>query len=248
MTHTIYLLPPPLSHFYCPPPASVASFAEEIELSCPTKHRHHVSIVIRVNEDTHGRIFEVELHAHRYLKSHNYDGKMTFRESIKYKVDPKNRNPNLSDRWYTGIVGFKVEAGGNIKGNKKPKGDESSSTKVAPVGNMKLAPFVFKLTMKSIMQAPPSSANDPEHKEREQQKASSQRRQVCMALLIIFMFLGSGAVFYPIYEGWTVLDSFYWGMVTITTVGYGDMGKNYFFFTHSTVAAYETVRLLLHST
>ena len=172
----------------------------------------------------------MELHAHRYLKSHNYDGKMTFRESIKYKVDPKNRNPNLSDRWYTGIVGFKVEAGGNIKGNKKPKGDESSSTKVAPVGNMKLAPFVFKLTMKSIMQAPPSSANDPEHKEREQQKASSQRRQVCMALLIIFMFLGSGAVFYPIYEGWTVLDSFYWGMVTITTVGYGDMGKNYFFF------------------
>lgn len=203
--------------------ASVASFAEEIQLTCPTKHRHHVSIVVRVNEDTHGRIFEVELHAHKYLKSHNYDGKMTFRESIKYKVDPKNRNPNLSDRWYNGIVGFKVEAGGNIKGSKKPS-DESSSTKVAPMGKLKLAPFVFKLTLKSIMQAPPSSNNDPEHKKREMQKASSQRRQVCMALLIIFLFLGSGAVFYPIYEGWTVLDSFYWGMVTITTVGYGDMG------------------------
>jgi hypothetical protein len=200
--------------------ASTASFAEEITLTVPSEHRHHISIVVRMNEDKHGRVFEVQLHAHKYVKN-NDDGSMTFRESVKYKTDENDRNKNLSDRWYTGIVGFKVQASGSINPNKPPK--PQSSTQVVPIGDPDVPPgpppLMFKLLLKSVMQAPPSASNDPEHKKREQKRASAQRRQVCLALFIILLFLGSGAVFYPLVEGWRVLDSIYWGMVTITTVG-----------------------------
>ena len=37
-------------------------------------------------------------------------------------------------------------------------------------------------------------------------------------------FLVVGAIFYPLVEDWTVIDSLYFGVVTLTTVGYGDMG------------------------
>jgi hypothetical protein len=34
--------------------------------------------------------------------------------------------------------------------------------------------------------------------------------------------VGAGTVFYHFVEGWSWLDSFYFTMVTVTTVGYGD--------------------------
>ena len=74
------------------------------------------------------------------------------------------------------------------------------------------------------MQAPQAASTDPADMKRERQRSAAARRQVCYALLTILIFLASGAVFFPLVEGWTVLDAIYFGMVTITTVGYGDMG------------------------
>ena len=36
----------------------------------------------------------------------------------------------------------------------------------------------------------------------------------------------AGTVFYRIFEGWSWLDSFYFTVVTLTTVGYGDLSPS----------------------
>jgi voltage-gated potassium channel len=202
--------------------AMSASWAEEIELVLNTKHRHHLSLLLRVDEDKFGKVFEVEFHAHKYVKD-NADGSESFRESIKYKTDEKDRNPKMSQRWYDGIVGVGIKASGNITGNGEVPENSGSGGKIVPVGNPD-DPLILKFTLKSIMQAPQSASADPEAAKHERQRAAAARRQLCYALLLIFAFLGSGAVFFPLVENWTVLDSIYFGMVTVTTVGYGDMG------------------------
>jgi hypothetical protein len=42
-------------------------------------------------------------------------------------------------------------------------------------------------------------------------------------LSIVGVLLASGTVFYRQAEGWTFLDSFYFSVITLTTVGYGDL-------------------------
>ena len=42
-------------------------------------------------------------------------------------------------------------------------------------------------------------------------------------LLTVVGLLGSGTLVYHHYEGWSVLDSLYFSVVTLTTVGYGDL-------------------------
>jgi len=205
--------------------AMTASWAEEVAIECNTPRRHHLSIVIRIDADKYGRVCEIALHGHKYIKD-NDDGELTFRESRKYKTSEDDRNPELSARWYNGLVGFAIQAQGNIsgKGAVPPgTGGSSKNSKVAPSGNPS-DPLIFKLTLKSIMQAPQAASTDPAHMKRERQRSAAARRQVCYALLTILIFLASGAVFFPLVEGWTVLDAIYFGMVTITTVGYGDMG------------------------
>lgn len=44
-------------------------------------------------------------------------------------------------------------------------------------------------------------------------------RQLLFSTLII---LGIGSVVYHYLEGWTWLDSFYFSVITLTTIGYGD--------------------------
>jgi voltage-gated potassium channel len=44
-----------------------------------------------------------------------------------------------------------------------------------------------------------------------------------MALLAVLGLFVVGTVFYRIVEGWSWIDSFYFTVVTLTTVGYGDL-------------------------
>lgn len=43
------------------------------------------------------------------------------------------------------------------------------------------------------------------------------------ALETLILLLASGTLFYSRVEGWSAFDSFYFTVVTITTVGYGDL-------------------------
>ena len=125
------------------------------------------------------------------------------------------------------MVGFVVRIGGAEYGElgTGAGGVQGGGTKVVPSGDSD-STITFEVFIKSIMQAPvvEQQVFSPEEKEADAKRKRNQLKQVAFALLAIVLFLGSGAVFYPLVEGWTVLDSFYFGMVTITTVGYGDMG------------------------
>jgi len=50
-----------------------------------------------------------------------------------------------------------------------------------------------------------------------------QRKQMIIAMLYLLLYLGAGAVFYVVVEGWTFVDSMYFAIVTMSTVGYGDL-------------------------
>ena len=39
---------------------------------------------------------------------------------------------------------------------------------------------------------------------------------------VVVLYLGTGSLFYGLYSGWTVTETVYFSMATITTVGYGD--------------------------
>jgi hypothetical protein len=43
------------------------------------------------------------------------------------------------------------------------------------------------------------------------------------AVLFLLVFISIGAVFYHYVEGWKWLDSFYFTVITLATVGYGDL-------------------------
>lgn len=42
-------------------------------------------------------------------------------------------------------------------------------------------------------------------------------------IILLFFLLIGGTIFYWQVEGWSVLDSAYFGVMTISTVGYGDL-------------------------
>jgi len=43
------------------------------------------------------------------------------------------------------------------------------------------------------------------------------------ALAVFILLIVVGTIFYTIYEGWGILDSIYFTVITLATVGYGDL-------------------------
>lgn len=43
------------------------------------------------------------------------------------------------------------------------------------------------------------------------------------AFIVLMLMLGVGTCVYAITEGWSVLDAAYFSVITLTTIGYGDM-------------------------
>jgi len=78
------------------------------------------------------------------------------------------------------------------------------------------------------------------------------KRRVLNVLFILFLLIFIGTVFYHNIEGWRYLDSVYFTVVTMTTIGYGDftpqtdIGKIFtIFFIFSGIAtAFYTITLI----
>ena len=51
----------------------------------------------------------------------------------------------------------------------------------------------------------------------------SRRKRICIALLILALLLGAGTLAFHMLEEWTLIDSFYFTGVTLSTIGYGDL-------------------------
>ena len=50
-----------------------------------------------------------------------------------------------------------------------------------------------------------------------------KRVYLFISLLIFMVVIVAGAFLYHVVEGWSILDSFYFVIVTVTTIGYGDV-------------------------
>ncbi|WP_216643604.1 potassium channel family protein [Spiribacter salilacus] len=48
-------------------------------------------------------------------------------------------------------------------------------------------------------------------------------RSVQRLLILAFSIIGAAALFYSVVEGWPYLDALYFSVMTIATVGYGDL-------------------------
>lgn len=50
-----------------------------------------------------------------------------------------------------------------------------------------------------------------------------KRLNLLIIITILALILGIGTVFYHYSEGWSLVDSFYFSTITLTTIGYGDL-------------------------
>lgn len=48
---------------------------------------------------------------------------------------------------------------------------------------------------------------------------SGEARKLLFTFVVFWLFLGTCAIFYGVYEGWTVQESFFFAVVTMTSVG-----------------------------
>ena len=138
-------------------------------------------------------------------------------------------------RWRTGNIAFKLKASGLPKKKGKTKAGLTSFITSAG-GALGQASTVqptisdvveIVLTLKTIMRTQQNTSSEELAKiniESDLKRMKKDRQNLTIVIAVVFSFLIVGAIFYPLVEGWTILDSLYFGVTTLTTVGYGDMG------------------------
>ena len=161
-----------------------------------------LTIMLKISTANAGDICEVPIFVGKYKK-----GTKSLREKLRFgDSSPSSSDPVLPSRWYEGkIICRIIMPGERVAG----------SSKVVPESGQTSC---ITIHLKRIEQGA-SRKESPEDTARRAKRAAAQRRQVSMALVAIFLFLGVGAAFYPQIEGWTVLEAFWFSIVTITTVG-----------------------------
>ena len=132
----------------------------------------------------------------------------------------------LVARWRTGYMAFRIK-GSNLP-TKLPTNTSLKTSAVTPsTADPAGATIDIHFTLKTLMRTQQTSSTDELERiniESDRKRFVKDRQTLGIIVGIVVLFLISGAIFYPLVEGWTVLDAFYFGVTTLTTVGYGDMG------------------------
>eukprot|EP01119_Soliformovum_irregulare_P005004 TRINITY_DN162_c0_g1_i1.p1 TRINITY_DN162_c0_g1~~TRINITY_DN162_c0_g1_i1.p1 ORF type:complete len:308 (+),score=63.96 TRINITY_DN162_c0_g1_i1:953-1876(+) len=68
-----------------------------------------------------------------------------------------------------------------------------------------------------------SDPHDHSHEHLHFSDILSSKWTLIVSVVVIICYLGLGMLFYTQVEGWTAVDSFYFTIITLTTVGYGDL-------------------------
>jgi len=164
------------------------------------------------------------------------------------EVSSNGRRKHIA-RWRTGYIAFKIKGSSLPEKLIKNKSGmrtfnlmnlatavQPTTTAVAVAANTTKGTNTTKgessiiditLTLKTLMRTQSNASSDElanMNIESDLKRFAKDRKNLQLVLAIVIMFLVVGAIFYPLVEEWTVLDSLYFGVVTLTTIGYGDMG------------------------
>ena len=133
---------------------------------------------------------------------------------------------SVPPRWRTGYLSLKC------KGENLPLNHTSTSiTNVTPLTTAAVSPCtensIFLFSCKHLIRTQHHATSSRESGAIQLKLAKTReakdRKNLCFVFFICFLFLLVGIIFFPLMEEWTVLDALYFGVVTLTTVGYGDL-------------------------
>lgn len=160
-----------------------------------------------------------------------------------------NTSNAVCEKWRQGYVSFK------LKGDNLPLPLPSTQNSLKNVGSSAVKTVTSSIKMSSPIH-PVSTTNDTtltltlkhlvrieqtlhrHHSRRtsvensalnlklDQKRVHKSRKRIMIMVGATLLFLLLGCLWYPLVEKWTVVDALYFSVVTLTTVGYGDMGPS----------------------
>ena len=175
-------------------------------------------------------IGRVDLDASKYIHDAGHLGHLGFGfcENVKYNILSEERSAeaiaaDVPEKWFSASIRLDVTIVSKGKSD-STKARGSSLSKILP-GKTGIGGPVFRLKLKRMMQVFPESSNRLEDKSLVVKLAKQRKRDVMFSVVALFTFLIIGTCAYPALEGWDFHDGLWFGFVTLTTVGYGDISR-----------------------